>query len=61
MTRPLRDRLAEIIRRSRLGDHGGAYTDQPEELREEWRRSADALLREAPTKGVTVKDEWGGK
>lgn len=60
MTRPLRDRLAEIIRRSRLGDQGGAYVDQPEELREEWRRSADTVIREAPAKGLSIKDEWDG-
>lgn len=59
MSRPLRDRLAEIMRRSRLGGSGGDYTDQPEELREEWRRSADALIREAPDKGISIKDDRG--
>jgi len=48
--------MAELIRRSRLGSAGGNYLDQPEELREEWRRSADRLLSEAKSADITIKD-----
>jgi hypothetical protein len=60
MAWPLRDRLAELIRRSRLGNAGGDYANQPEQVKEEWRKSADAFLREARAKGVSVNDDWAG-
>ena len=42
--RPLRDRLAEALRRSRIGNARPHYLDLPEETREDWRKSADAFL-----------------
>lgn len=57
MSRILRDRLGELIRRSRLGVSGGAYLDQPEDTREEWRKSADRLLAESRQHHIRITDE----
>ena len=45
MTRPLRDIVAEAMRRERLGFARPAWEDAGEEFKEEWRRRADHLLR----------------
>lgn len=54
--RPLRDRLAEMIRRSRLNGFGGPYMDLPDDTKDDWRRSADEFLRLASLFQVEIKD-----
>lgn len=44
MTRPLRDRGAEALRRCRIGEARPLWPDLPEDTREDWRQSFDALL-----------------
>jgi hypothetical protein len=70
MTRPLRDILAEAMRRERLGFSPPAWADAGEDMKEEWRRRADRLLRiaeqiaegplpplKAPADGVIVSTQ----
>lgn len=45
MSRPLRDRLAECIRVSRIGAQMRPFWgDLPEATKEDWRKSADTLV-----------------
>lgn len=60
MSRTLRDRLAELIRTSRLRGAGGEYANQTDTTQEEYRRSADWLLANAASLGVRVTDERSG-
>lgn len=60
MSRPLRDRLAEAIRRSRIGNVHPPYANLPDEMQEEYRRSADVLTSSLANElGFSVKDERG--
>lgn len=54
--RPFRDRLAELLRRARVGNAGGDYLSLPEDTREDWRRSADRLLSEANSANIEIRD-----
>lgn len=61
MSRPLRDRLAEAIRRCRIGNVSPPYLNLPDEMQEEYRRSADMLAGALASEfGFSVKDERGG-
>lgn len=57
MSRPLRDRLAELIRSSRLRGAGGEYEFQSDETRSDYQRSADWILANASGLGIRVIDE----
>lgn len=46
--RPLRDRLGEAIRLSRLGDTRPVWVDLPEHTKEDYRVSADQLIELGP-------------
>lgn len=54
--RPLRDRLAELIRRARLGSSGGPFDALPPDTREEWCRSADLLLALSPDLRIDIRE-----
>jgi hypothetical protein len=55
--RPARDRLAELIRTSRLRGAGGEYEFQSDETREDYQRSADWMLANASALGLRIVDE----
>jgi hypothetical protein len=56
--RPLRDRLAEALRRCRVGNTMPHYLDLPEHTREDYRKSADMLVSiGAAELDFTVSDE----
>ncbi len=57
MSRPLRDRLAELIRRGRLRGAGGEYDAQPDSVKEDYRQSADWLIANASAAGFRIVDE----
>jgi len=44
MTRPLRDRLGEAIRRCRIGLSQPLWADLGDDMREQYRKSADAFM-----------------
>lgn len=54
--RPLRDRLAELIRRSRLGMAGGRWVEQTDVTKAEWRASADNFLSLARDFEIEIVD-----
>lgn len=54
--RPLRDRLAECLRWSRLGNACGPYQQQPDSVQNDWRDTADRLLEAAKKRGIEIKD-----
>lgn len=58
MSRPLRDRLAEAIRRCRIGNVHPPYDNLPDDMQEEYRRSADILASGLANElGYSIKDE----
>ncbi|WP_378952170.1 hypothetical protein [Mesorhizobium sp. ANAO-SY3R2] len=54
MTRPLRDRLGEMMREARIGKTRYAWSRLDDSAQEEWRRSADHLQRLAADMGVSI-------
>ena len=57
MTRPLNDRIAEAMRRERLGSIPPQWTDATEVTRDDWRGRAVHLLRLLRELGVFVSIE----
>lgn len=57
MSRPMRDRLAELIRTSRLRGAGGEYEFQSDSTREDYQRSADWMIANANALGLRIIDE----
>lgn len=60
MSRPFRDRLAELIRTSRLRGAGGEYEFQDDSVREDYQRSADWMHANASSLGIRIIDERAG-
>ena len=54
-TRPLRDRLGEMMREARIGRTRFNWTSLDDSAQEDWRRSADHLLRLAAKMGVSIE------
>lgn len=54
--RPLRDRLAELLRRARLGMAGGRWVEQTDVTKAEWRASADQFLALARDFDIEIED-----
>lgn len=57
MSRPARDRLAELIRTSRLRGAGGEYERQPDTIKDDYRQSADWIMSNASALGLRVVDD----
>lgn len=57
MSRPLRDRVGEALRQCRIGNSGGGYERQPDNVKDDYRRSADWLIANAASLGFRVTDE----
>lgn len=54
--RPLRDRIGEAIRLSRIGNSRPVWSDLPEHTKEDYRVSADQLAELAPRLKFEVRD-----
>ena len=62
MSRPLRDRLAEAMRRARLGGLVRTTWERiSEEAQEEWRLAADHVLRLSTELGLSIAIDGDGK
>lgn len=55
--RPLRDRLGEAVRRSRIGLAEPLWASLDDDMREEYRKSADRLVILGKELGFRVEDE----
>jgi hypothetical protein len=55
MTRPLRDYLGEAIRRMRYGLVRPLWADARDDVKDNWRQDADAMIRVLRDEGLSIE------